>query len=214
MALAYSVRFSRCSAGAPGLGPRPRGAIERRPPRRRRSRRASARSGRGAPLGGIMPVRTLRTTFSHVCGSRPACATSSLSSEQAAGLHPRVVAGDAVAIDHARWASGAGRLLAPAAPVRPWPCVVHASRARLRGVCRPRRRHGSTVSGASAAAQSRVAACAIRGSRDQLFEQRDRRRLALGADGGQEHALGPAQRRAAFLVLDVEPRAASAPAAR
>ena len=48
----------------------------------------------------------------------------------------------------------------------------------------------------------------VDGSGDQPFEQRDRRRLALGADRGEEHALRPAQRRPAFLVLDVEARAA------
>jgi hypothetical protein len=30
------------------------------------------RSGRGALAGGIMPVRTLRATFSHTCASWPA----------------------------------------------------------------------------------------------------------------------------------------------
>ena len=42
------------------------------------NRSSVARSGRGAPAGGIMPVRSLRTTFSQVCGSRPGCSTSSL----------------------------------------------------------------------------------------------------------------------------------------
>ena len=78
--LAYSVRFRRWSAGAPGSG-----CLT--------ATRSSADSievvnvaraatlGFGAPSGGIMPVRSLRTTFSHTSacpstftGSRPSSA--------------------------------------------------------------------------------------------------------------------------------------------
>ena len=78
-ALAYSVRFSRCSAGAPGLGAAAaaRSIVASTVAA---SPSSVARSGRGALAGGIMPVRTLRTTFSHTCGSCPACATVSPSS--------------------------------------------------------------------------------------------------------------------------------------
>ena len=41
----------------------------------RRARARSAGSGRGSPAGGIMPARSLRTTFSHSC----ACAATSAS---------------------------------------------------------------------------------------------------------------------------------------
>ena len=69
-ALPYSARFRRCSAGAPGFGAAAAArSIASSIVAAKRS--SVARSGRGAPLGGIMPVRTLRTTFSQVCGSRP-----------------------------------------------------------------------------------------------------------------------------------------------
>jgi hypothetical protein len=67
-AFAYSTRFSRCTSGRPGLrgGARP---IERRfgamPPSN-----DVARSGRRAPSGGIAPLRTFRTTFSHIAVGR------------------------------------------------------------------------------------------------------------------------------------------------
>ena len=58
-----------------------------------------ARSGRGMPPGGIMPARTLRTTFSQVSASGPGCARSSLSSIRPAVLSLLVMAGDAVLIE-------------------------------------------------------------------------------------------------------------------
>ena len=39
-------------------------------------------SGRGMPLGGIMPVRSLRTTFSHTSTSEPTCVRPSASSDR------------------------------------------------------------------------------------------------------------------------------------
>ena len=83
IALAYSVRFSRCSAGVARLAP---GTAARSSALRaaRRSRRATARSGAAAPLGGIMPVLILRTTFSHVSASAPTRVRSSASSARPA----------------------------------------------------------------------------------------------------------------------------------
>ena len=63
-------RFSRCSTRRARIGRRGRRAIDRGLDRARPGRRASRGPGRGAPAGGIMPVRSLRTTFSHTCGVR------------------------------------------------------------------------------------------------------------------------------------------------
>ena len=62
------MRFSRCSAGAPGIERRAAAAIERCLERGRERLREPRSAGFGAPSGGIMPVRSLRTTFSHVLG--------------------------------------------------------------------------------------------------------------------------------------------------
>ena len=98
-ALAYSVRFSRCSTGAPGFGA---AAAARSIVASTAAANPSsvARSGRGALAGGIMPVRTFRTTFSHVCALAPGLRDVEPIERQAAGPHPRVVTGDAVAIDN------------------------------------------------------------------------------------------------------------------
>jgi hypothetical protein len=74
MAFAYSARFRRCSPVAPGLGAAS-AARSMVSAAAVATPSSAARSGRGAPLGGIMPVRTLRTTFSHVSGSRAASVT-------------------------------------------------------------------------------------------------------------------------------------------
>ena len=109
-----------------------------------------------------------------------------------------------------RWRStdrAARRASAGAAGLRRgdrWPCVSTA-RTRPRGVWRPRR-CGSTV-GSHGAAQF-LCRGAGRGAGHQLFEQRNRLRLALRAHGREEDAFGPSQRRPSFLVLDVEARAA------
>ena len=78
-AFAYSARLRRCRTGAPGLG-LAAAARSSASSSCEVTRSSVARSGRGAPLGGIMPVRSFRTTFSHACGSRPTCSTSSWSS--------------------------------------------------------------------------------------------------------------------------------------
>src|SRR5947199_3197653 len=65
IALEYSARFSRCSAGLPGLG----FAIDARSiDISIEDAKAStlALSGLGIPSGGIAPARTLRITFSHI----------------------------------------------------------------------------------------------------------------------------------------------------
>ena len=66
MALAYSVRFNRCSAGAVAAG---RDCASRRTSSVEATVVASARDGRVLPGGGIMPARSLRTTFSHEAAS-------------------------------------------------------------------------------------------------------------------------------------------------
>ena len=94
MAFAYSARFRRCSAGAPGIEPPRRRAIERGFERRGNVSRAAA-GGFGAFSGGIMPVRSLRTTFSQT-SAWPSTAWAQRVERQAAGLRARVVTGDAV----------------------------------------------------------------------------------------------------------------------
>jgi hypothetical protein len=78
-ALPYSVRLRRWRDGAPGLGA---ANAARSIVFSTVAANASSvvRSGRGAPLGGIMPVRTLRTTFSQVCASLYAPVTARASS--------------------------------------------------------------------------------------------------------------------------------------
>jgi len=101
MALAYSVRFSLWSGARPGFGltaaARSSSVVnqEVRPSE-------AARSGRGAPGGGITPAFTFRTTFSQISASPPTRARSSLSS--ATGTRPfffrfLAVAGDAVLVE-------------------------------------------------------------------------------------------------------------------
>ena len=65
IALAYSARFSRCTSGRPGWGD---ASAARSSCEVSETSRAclSAAGGAGMPGGGIMPARTLRTTFSHV----------------------------------------------------------------------------------------------------------------------------------------------------
>ena len=65
MALAYSARFSRWTSGRPGWGDA-RAARSSCDVSEPRSACLSASGGAGMPGGGIMPARTLRTTFSHV----------------------------------------------------------------------------------------------------------------------------------------------------
>ena len=50
-------------------------------------------------MGGIIPARSLRTTFSPISAWSPRCARSSLSSSRLAVLRLRVVAADAILID-------------------------------------------------------------------------------------------------------------------
>ena len=55
-----------------------------------------SRSGRGAPLGGIMPARSLRMTFSQFSGLAAACAGSICSSDSVAAFSAVVVAALAI----------------------------------------------------------------------------------------------------------------------
>src|SRR5262245_60706208 len=64
MALAYSLRLRRCSAGMPGSGRR-EAARSRDDSSAAVNAAATEAGGFGAVRGGIMPVRSLRTTFSH-----------------------------------------------------------------------------------------------------------------------------------------------------
>ena len=57
------------------------------------------RSGRRVPAGGIMPARTLRTTFSQVSASAATWSRSQFVECQAAGFQFLVVAGDAVLVE-------------------------------------------------------------------------------------------------------------------
>src|SRR4051812_31630439 len=85
MALTYSERFSLCNAGLPGLGC---AAASRSMDVSRKSATAMyvALSGRGAPVGGIAPDRSLRMTFSQTGAFEGTLATSDLSSIRPAVL--------------------------------------------------------------------------------------------------------------------------------
>ena len=206
IALAYSVRFRRCSAGVsrpPWGQPRGRAAL----PARRRTHRAP-RAGRGAPLGGIMPVLTLRTTFSQRSRPRRPSRLQRIQ-HQPASLRALVVAGDAVLLQQRRFgvagcrAGGAGVAVRPRG-AHPRRCCASAAGAALRTTtastrrCRPADRKNFML---------RCVTGARRGSRQQLFDQRDRAGLRLGGMRGEEHALRPRHRRAPFLVLHVQLRA-------
>ena len=99
MTFAYSVRFSRCSAGCSRVRmfapQRHRDAFRSR----WQTRRATARSGRRAPLGGIIPVLILRITFSQVVSVFIEMRIVQRVEHQARGLGALVVAGDAVLIE-------------------------------------------------------------------------------------------------------------------
>ena len=68
--LAYSVRFRRCRPVVPGFG---LAAAALSKPASNCAAKASrvARSGLGIPLGGIIPERIFRTTFSQVSALLP-----------------------------------------------------------------------------------------------------------------------------------------------
>ena len=90
-AFAYSARFRRCSAGAPGFGA---AARRDRDASSSRGREASsvARSGRGAPAGGIMPVRSLRIDLlPHLRLAAGGVPTSSAVEREAAGARARAL---------------------------------------------------------------------------------------------------------------------------
>ena len=86
-------------------------------------RAAAAASGRGAPCGGIMPPRSLRTAFSQTSAWSPTCARLIFSNETPARLEPIVVARDAVLGDlglmpgRGRWPRERLPLVASAPPV-------------------------------------------------------------------------------------------------
>ena len=63
MAFVYSVRFRRCSAGVSRLA-LGSATASRRPSIDAANASSRSREGRGDPLGGIIPVFTLRTAFS------------------------------------------------------------------------------------------------------------------------------------------------------
>ena len=65
MALAYSARFRRWTSGRPGCG-EAKDARSSCDVSEVRSACLSASGGAGMPGGGIMPARTLRTTFSQM----------------------------------------------------------------------------------------------------------------------------------------------------
>ena len=56
----------------------------------------AAGAGFGAPSGGIMPVRSLRTTFSHASAWPSTCVEVQRVERETAGLRALVVTGDAV----------------------------------------------------------------------------------------------------------------------
>ena len=78
MAAAYSARLSRWSATRPGLGFAAAASSSERSSQDTNPS-AAAWSGRGTPGGGIIPPRTLRTTFSHTSASPARCARSMVS---------------------------------------------------------------------------------------------------------------------------------------
>ena len=83
MALPYSNRFRRWSAGRPGFGcaaASPSSSVSSQAT----NASIACSSGRLRPGGGIAPLRSLRTTFSQVAPSAPMCPTSAWSSSRPA----------------------------------------------------------------------------------------------------------------------------------
>ena len=78
-----SVRFNRWRAGVPRLAPGT-AARSSRASSSDANASSAARSGRRAPLGGIMPVLIFRTTFSQVSAFAATCEMSSMSSARSA----------------------------------------------------------------------------------------------------------------------------------
>ena len=101
-------------------------------------RRSVASSGRRAPGGGIVPVCSLRTTFSQSSALLgDSSARSSVSSASPAGLDPLVVAGDAVAVEHLAVGCGGGRGSDRLRPGSPLP--EHSRRRKRRTSRQPAR---------------------------------------------------------------------------
>src|SRR5436853_1590335 len=73
MALLYSARLSRCTAGLPGLG-LAAAARSSASSSDLANDAETAAAGRGSPGGGISPVRTLRSTLSKTLAFAPALA--------------------------------------------------------------------------------------------------------------------------------------------
>ena len=213
IALAYSVRFRRWSAGASGCAP---GGLAR-------SSRASSAGGERVEHGALGPRHAARRHHArpdladHLLPhlgvgadvvepagsstSPPILARSLWQVTQYCLTKPGSAAGSGAG---GGWRgarrTGAGTRGGAAAGA---PGVRLAPAARL-GRCG---RQGGQPDARRQAAVSFVGRRGGRRAAGQLFEQGDRAGLGPRRVRGQEHAFGPRQRRAPFLVLHVEPRA-------
>ena len=109
-AFAYSARFKRCSAGAPGFGAA-RAAASSDCSSQRTNASTLASAGRGSPGGGIKCPRSLRIAVSQTSAS--ACRLGRLSAieREVAGELGVVVATDAVAVEQRPMLRGARRAM-------------------------------------------------------------------------------------------------------
>ena len=149
-----------------GIGAPRRGAIE---PRFERGGEGVERGavGRGAPLGGIMPVLSLRRPFPRSRRGRRRCVEVAGCRARAAGLGALVVAGDAVLLEERRRSGGA--------------CAgARVVRRTGRLASRPRDTDAAVTTNATTAVSSvrSVSALVVIGAtRPAALDQRDRRRL-------------------------------------
>ena len=206
MALRYSARFRRCSVGRPGLGCSSGGAIELRlQPRRRRYRSAPCPAA-DVRRGGIAPVRSLRTTFSHASACSPTCDRSIASSAR-----PAVFTRWLWQVTQYLSSTARGGCSAPTAArrrcrrrtgTRGAATTIHTAGDQSRLRIRLQTLHRRSFSGIAAAHGART----LHFLRAQLTQQHRRLRL-----GGKRiavlHAVGDDQRRPAVLGDHVELRA-------
>ena len=218
MALAYSVRLSRCSAGVSRLARR-----DRRP-------RSSRASSAAANASSALARRTRRAARRHHAGldladdllprlgvGRRRCRQLERVEHEAADLRALVVAGEQVLLQERRHrrlaavACAAGRVGGPAAaPRRPSVCAAGVRRGASRCSARRPTTSATATIQTPTSGRIRLAACAhgVAGPVPIRFLI-SAIELGFGLAGmrGEEHAFRPRQRRAAFLVLHVELRA-------
>ena len=228
-ALAYSVRLRRWSAGAPGSGLRAAAASSACLQCRRQSDRACRR-----PAGARRPAASCRPAACERLFPRsPAArrrATSGSSSSRPPARTRRCGSVTQYRSSSAFWPAASRQSPAdPRAPVE-WtepqcrrvagstassdaaiglPARAHVLRL-TRGLSTLAHRATVNTEPQHANHSASCVASVVDGEaarlllRRQFFEQRHRRGLAFGADGGEEDALGPSHRRPALAILDVQ----------